>query len=144
MRLEVDALVEAALADASQPQPTPVAPASEFAKLADALDQAAGQKPAETPAKRERFLKLAMAVILDACEDPKARHGLEVVAQDVAKTAAGAGGALVGAAPSTPGTSTEEVASKTVTIEKQCLAPGRTLFKKLEDGAAPAAAATNG
>ncbi|MEN6550130.1 MAG: hypothetical protein ABFE07_29145 [Armatimonadia bacterium] len=144
MRLEVDALVEAALADAAALKPASAPAPSEFAKLATALERAAGQQPAEDPAERERFHKLALAVILDACEDPKARRGLEALTQDVLKTAQAGGLLNENPAAATAGSATDEPGQRTITIEKHQVAKGRTLFKKLQEGAPGPATETNG
>lgn len=139
MRLDVDALVEAALADASTVKPASQASASEFSKLAEELE-VVSKAPVDSKdarAERARFHKLAMAVILSCTEDPKAKRGMEALSQDIIKAASG-GGLLNDAPDPTPGD------RPTVTIEKQQIAKGRTLFKKLQDGAPAAAAETNG
>ena len=141
MRLDVDALVEAALADASVPKPASKSPASEFSKLASELEDASRAKPQESQEERERFHKLAMAVILDACEDPKAKHGLEALSQDIVKAASG-GGYVVG--DRSPDEHDSNATKQTVIIEKQQVARGRTLFKKLQDASPAPAAETNG
>lgn len=145
MRLEVEALVEAALADAAAQKPASAPPPSEFAKLADALERAAVQEPVEDPAERERFHKLAMAVILDACEDPKARRGLEALTQDVLKTAQAGGLLNENPEAATARSATDEPGQQTIVIEKHQVAKGRTLFRKMQESVGPAPAPeTNG
>jgi hypothetical protein len=132
----IDELVDAVLRESSTKKvasavsaPPPVK--TEFQKLADVLEKVA--KEGDKVEDRDRFNKLAMAVILDAIDDPKAKKGLEALTNDIVKTANISGGTVSeGGEASTKHTATEGNADRPRVFEKQRVEKGRTLYKKLE------------
>ena len=133
----VDELVDAVLKESSNKTPkltasAPPAEKSEFQKLADILDQTA--KEGAQSKDRDRFNKLAMAVIIDTIDDPKAKKGLEALTHDIVKTANISGGVMNETPePGTIGETTEGSGNRTKVLEKQRIDKGRTLFKKMQE-----------
>jgi len=141
----VDELIDAALKESSAKAATEVAaapPPTEFQKLADILESAS--KEAGKPVDQDRFNKLAMAVILDTINDPKAKKGLEALTHDIVKNAQIVGGVVNDTPePGTIGAITENTGVRTKTMRKQKIDTGRTLFSKLQDSVPGPAAETN-
>ena len=136
----IDELVEAALKESSVKATPPAVSAppakTEFQKLADVLEKVA--KEGNKVVDRDRFNKLAMAVILDTIDDPKAKKGLEALTQDIIKTANISGGVVnEGTEASTKNTATEGNGNRTRVLEKQRVDKGRTLFKKMQESNVP-------
>jgi len=137
----IEALVDAVLQEstktsASSVSAPPPAVKSEFQKLADVLEKAA--KEGSRPENAERFNKLAMAVILDTIDDPKAKKGLEALTHDIMKTSNISGGVMNEKTdPGTLGEVTEGTGNRTRVLEKHRVDKGRTLFKKLQGNTAP-------
>ena len=133
----VDELIDAVLKESSVKTSHPAASApppekTEFQKLADVLDKTA--KEGAQIKDRDRFNKLAMAVILDTIDDPKAKKGLEALAHDIVKTANISGGSMNEMPEAgTIGETTEGSGKRTKVLEKHIVDKGRTLFKKLQE-----------
>jgi hypothetical protein len=132
----IDDLVDAALKEDFTGKSSSVAvsappPKSEFQKLADVLEQEA--KKGAQPEDRDRFNKLAMAVIIDTIDDPKAKKGLEALTHDIVKNAQISGGMVNETPePGTIGEATDGTGKRTRVLEKHRVDTGRTLFKKLQ------------
>jgi hypothetical protein len=132
MSFTVDELLKAVLDESKTTEPKGVSldEKSQYGKLAEALETSA--KMNAESSDPERFHKLAMAVILDTVNDPKAKPYLEKLSYSIVKEGQiGGGVANEGREPGTIGEITEGTGVRT--IEKLKVDKNRTLFKRLKD-----------